>query len=105
MPFTLPNLTYAHNIRTIFDSMTMEIIMGNIMLRVNNLNNAIKETEWDSKPLKKFTNVSKLSPAVRNNGGHFNHSLFWNLVKQNGDELHRVNLEMQLFVILVLSIN
>ncbi len=89
MPFTLPNLTYAHNaLEPYIDSMTMEIHHGkHHAAYVNNLNNAIKETEWDSKTIEEIlTNVSKLSPAVRNNGGgHFNHSLFWNLVKQNGD--------------------
>jgi len=91
MPFTLPALSYAHNaLEPYIDSLTMEIHHGkHHAAYVNNLNNALKETDWDSKTIEEIlANVSKISPAVRNNGGgHFNHSLFWNLMKQNGGGL------------------
>ncbi|MGC8853323.1 MAG: superoxide dismutase, partial [Halothiobacillaceae bacterium] len=53
---------------------------------VNNCNAAIAGTEWDEKPIEELmANVSKLPVAVRNNGGgHYNHSLFWQILSPNG---------------------
>jgi Fe-Mn family superoxide dismutase len=53
---------------------------------VTNLNAAIAGTEWEGKSIDELMkNISKLSPAVRNNGGgHFNHSLFWTIMSPNG---------------------
>jgi Fe-Mn family superoxide dismutase len=52
---------------------------------VNNLNSAISGGEWENKSLEEIlSNVSKLPPAVRNNGGgHFNHTLFWKILGPN----------------------
>ena len=53
---------------------------------VTNLNKAIEGTENEGKTLElMFASISKLPAAVRNNGGgHYNHSMFWTLMKQNG---------------------
>ncbi|MFZ1633431.1 MAG: superoxide dismutase, partial [Chitinophagales bacterium] len=50
-----------------------------------NLNNAIAGTEWENKSIEEIlANVSKISPAVRNNGGGFyNHNLFWEVMGPN----------------------
>jgi Fe-Mn family superoxide dismutase len=52
----------------------------------NNLNNAIAGTQVEALPIEEILReVSKLSPAVRNNGGgYFNHNLFWEIMSPNG---------------------
>ena len=53
---------------------------------VSKLNAAIEGTELADKSIEDILkNVSKHSAAVRNNGGgHYNHSLFWTIMKKNG---------------------
>ncbi len=88
MPFTLPNLPYAHDaLEPYIDKTTMEIHHGkHHAAYVTNLNKAVEGGEWASKSIEDIlANISKLPPAVRNNGGgHYNHSLFWNIMKVNG---------------------
>ncbi len=88
MPFTLPNLPYAHDaLEPHIDKMTMEIHHGkHHAAYVNNLNKAVEGTAWNDKPIGEIiANISKLPAAVRNNGGgHYNHSLFWTVMKPNG---------------------
>ena len=80
MAFTLPQLPYAHDaLEPYIDTLTMQIHHGkHHQAYVDNLNKAVTGTEWESKSLEEIlANISKLAPAVRNNGGgHFNHSLF-----------------------------
>jgi superoxide dismutase, Fe-Mn family len=87
MAFELPALPYAQDaLEPHFDKMTMEIHHGkHHNAYVTNLNNALKGTEWESKSLEELmANISKISPAVRNNGGgHYNHSLFWTVIGPN----------------------
>ena len=88
MPFTLPALPYAFNaLEPHVDARTMEIHHGkHHQAYVTNLNNAIANTDADKMSIEDICkNVSKYPAAVRNNGGgHFNHSFFWTLMKQNG---------------------
>jgi Fe-Mn family superoxide dismutase len=88
MPFTLPDLPYAHDaLEPYIDKMTMEIHHGkHHNAYVTNLNKAVENTEWADKPIEEIlANVSKLPPAVRNNGGgHYNHTLFWKWMKKGG---------------------
>ena len=88
MAFTLPNLPYPPDaLEPYIDKMTMEIHHGkHHNAYVTNLNKAIETTEWNNKSIEEIlANVSKLPPAVRNNGGgHYNHSLFWNWMKKGG---------------------
>ena len=87
MAFTLPALPYAPNaLEPHIDAKTMEIHHGkHHAAYVNNLNAAVAGTEWESKSLEDIlANISKLAPAVRNNGGgHWNHSFFWQILAPN----------------------
>lgn len=88
MAHTLPNLPYAFNaLEPHIDARTMEIHHGkHHQAYVTNLNNALAGTEHENTPLKDLMNImSKLPMAVRNNGGgHYNHSLFWELLSPTG---------------------
>lgn len=84
MSYKLPELPYAANaLEPHFDSETMNIHhQRHHQAYVNNLNNALAGTEGENESLEEILrNISKYSPAVRNNGGgHYNHSLFWEIL-------------------------
>jgi Fe-Mn family superoxide dismutase len=89
MPFTLPPLPYDFPaLEPHIDAKTMEIHHGkHHQTYVNNLNAAIeKAPELASKSLDDLMrNASKLPEAVRtairnNGGGHWNHSMFWQIM-------------------------
>ena len=88
MAFTLPTLPYAFNaLEPHIDARTIEIHHGkHHQAYVTNLNNAITGTDAEQLSIEDICkNISKYPAAVRNNGGgHYNHSLFWTLMKQNG---------------------
>ena len=87
MAFTLPALPYSFDaLEPHIDTKTMEIHHGkHHNAYVTNLNAAVAGTEWENKSLEEIlANISKLSPAVRNNGGgHWNHSFFWQIMAPN----------------------
>ncbi len=86
--FELPPLPYSYDaLEPYIDAMTMEIHWGKHHgAYVNNLNNAIANTEMENLSLEELlTNVSKYPVAVRNNGGgHYNHTMFWQIMTKNG---------------------
>lgn len=88
MAFTLPDLPYSFNaLEPHIDARTMEIHHGkHHAAYVNNLNAAVAGTEHDNTDLRKLLeNVSTLPPAIRNNGGgHWNHSMFWEIMSPKG---------------------
>jgi len=88
MAFTLPDLPYKHDaLEPHIDKMTMEIHHGkHHAAYVTNLNKAVEGTPNASTSLEDLlSGISKLPPAVRNNGGgHWNHSAFWTWLKPNG---------------------
>jgi Fe-Mn family superoxide dismutase len=93
MPFTLPPLPYATNaLEPSIDAQTMEIHHGkHHAAYVNNLNAAIeKAPELQGKSLDDLLKNLSAVPesvrtAVRNNaGGHWNHSLFWQVMSPKG---------------------
>ena len=88
MSFTLPQLPYAFNaLEPHIDAKTMEIHHGkHHQAYVTNLNNAIAGTDAEKMSIEDLCKgISKFPMPVRNNGGgHYNHSLFWELMKPNG---------------------
>ncbi len=71
------------------DAMTMEIHYSkHHTAYVNNLNAAIKGTDIEKLDIITIlNNISKYSMAVRNNaGGHYNHTLFWNILSPEKSE-------------------
>jgi Fe-Mn family superoxide dismutase len=92
MAFELPSLPYAADaLEPFVDARTMEIHHGkHHAAYVTNLNNAVKGTEWESKSIDEIVrSIAKLPDtirtAVRNNGGgHWNHAMFWKLMKKGG---------------------
>jgi superoxide dismutase, Fe-Mn family len=88
MAFELPKLNYAYNaLEPHIDARTMEIHhTKHHQAYVTNLNNAIAGTDLEKMSLEDILkNVSKHSMAVRNNGGgHWNHTMFWEIMKPNG---------------------
>jgi len=88
MAFQLPKLRYEYNaLEPYIDAMTMDIHYNKHHgTYTNNLNNAIAGTQVEALPIEEILReVSKLSPAVRNNGGgYFNHNLFWEIMSPSG---------------------
>lgn len=83
-PFTLLPLPYAKEaLEPHIDTLTMEIHHGkHHQAYVNNLNKAVEAMDNIPSLEELCSNISKYSPAVRNNGGgHYNHSLFWTLLR------------------------
>jgi len=84
MSFQLPQLPYAHDaLEPNIDAKTMEIHHGkHHQAYVTNLNNAIAGTDAEKMSIEDICkNISKFPMPVRNNGGgHFNHSLFWQIM-------------------------
>lgn len=89
MAFTLPPLPYAYDaLEPAIDKETMTFHHDkHHQAYVDKLNEAVdKEASLKDKSLEDiFQNVSKAPKAVRNNGGgHWNHSLFWELMAPQG---------------------
>ena len=87
MSFTLPELNYAYDaLETVIDARTMEIHHSkHHNAYVTNLNAALAGTDAENHSIEDICkNISKYPMPVRNNGGgHFNHSLFWTVLKPN----------------------
>ncbi len=91
MAFTLADLPYAFNaLEPHIDAKTMEIHHDrHHKAYTDNLNKAIEGTPQENMSIEEILkNVSKLSPAVRNNGGGFyNHNMFWEIMSPKGGDM------------------
>ena len=90
MAFTLPALPYDFNaLEPHIDAQTMQIHHDkHHQAYVDNLNKALAGTDGEGKTIEELmANISKYPAAVRNNGGgHYNHSLFWEVLGANGGQ-------------------
>lgn len=86
MAFQLPDLPYAFNaLEPHIDARTMEIHhTKHHQAYITNLNNAIAGTDAEKLSIEDICrSISNYPMAVRNNGGgHYNHSLFWEIMGQ-----------------------
>ncbi len=91
MAFTLPELNYAYDaLETYIDARTMEIHhTKHHNAYVTNLNAATAGTDAENLSIEEICkNISKYPMPVRNNGGgHYNHSLFWTIMKKNDGDM------------------
>lgn len=84
--FTLPPLPYAYNaLEPFIDEQTMKIHhTKHHQAYIDKLNKAIENMAGKFVLEESFKNISKADVTIRNNGGgHYNHSLFWQLMKAN----------------------
>ena len=92
MAFELPKLPYAYDaLEPHIDARTMEIHHSkHHNAYVTNLNAAIAGTELEGKSIEELMkNLDMNNMPVRNNGGgHYNHTLFWEIMSPNGGGLH-----------------
>ena len=91
MAFELPKLPYAYDaLEPHIDARTMEIHHSkHHNAYVTNLNAAVAGTELEGKSIEEIMKTLDMNNmAVRNNGGgHFNHTLFWEIMSPNGGGL------------------
>lgn len=86
--FTQAPLPYAYDaLEPFVDAQTMEIHFSKHHAGyISNLNKALKEAGMENNTDMNaiLANISKYSTAIRNNaGGHYNHTLFWNVLTPN----------------------
>ncbi len=90
--FQLPPLPYPFDaLEPYIDAETMQIHHNfHHGAYVANLNKALVESHVDRLPSLEefFTYISVASPAIRNNaGGHWNHMMFWDIMKPGGKKM------------------
>lgn len=91
-PFTLPDLPYAHDaLEPYIDTQTMQIHHGKHHAGyVRKLNAALDNHEWAGQELSTIlaaVTADAIHTGLRNNGGgHYNHSLFWKVMKPGGGD-------------------
>ncbi len=95
--FELPKLPYGYDaLEPYIDKTTMEIhYTKHHNGYVTKLNDAVAGTDLENKSLEEILkNASKHPVGVRNNGGgHYNHSLFWTIMKKGGGGFPKGDLE------------
>jgi superoxide dismutase len=101
--YNLPNLNYKYDEYEPFvDAKTMEIHHSkHHQAYVNNLNKAITGTNLEKSTLiELLMTASFRSEAIRNNaGGHYNHSLFWEILTPKDKQTKAISSELESAII------
>ena len=96
--FTLPKLGYEYNaLESSIDAQTMEIHHSkHHQAYVNNLNKAVAAAKLETLTLEDLLiTAGRRNDAVRNNaGGHYNHSLFWEILSPKAQKMPSGALKM-----------
>jgi len=99
-PYELQELGYTFSdLEPVMDSVTVRVHYSkHHQGYVNKTNNAIAGTEFEGeKLLDIFQNITQYPTAVRNSGGgHFNHTLFWDILTPGGDSVPSGNLAAEI---------
>ena len=93
MSFKLPDLPYGFSaLEPVIDAETMRIHHGkHHAAYIAKLNAAVDNTEYAEWSIEKLlTNLGNLPATIRgavenNGGGHFNHTLFWQIIRPQSD--------------------
>ena len=88
MAFELPQLNYTYDaLEPMFDARTMEIHhTKHHQTYIDNRNKVIQNTPLENKSIEEICSLAN-TPALRNNGGgHYNHTLFWEILTPNGSK-------------------
>ena len=89
--FELPPLPFAYDaLEPYIDKTTMELHhLKHHNTYVKNFNSTLEDIKVSNTPLEEIIkHISKYPAGVRNNGGgHFNHSLFWSVLKPKGGRI------------------
>ena len=100
--FTLPKLEYSYNaLEPYIDAQTMEIhYTKHHQAYINNLNKALTVAKIENQSLEDLLlSISRRSDVIRNNaGGHYNHSLFWEILTPKKDNKISKELENQILL-------
>lgn len=91
MAFDLPKLPYAYDaLEPVIDAQTMEIHHDkHHQAYVDNLNKAVEGTplaEMSIEELMKSSDAMSKAAVRNNGGGHFNHTLFWEIMTPGGSK-------------------
>jgi Fe-Mn family superoxide dismutase len=92
MAYSVPDLPYDYNaLEPHIDEATMRVHHDkHHQAYVDNANKALDGTEWADKPVEEvLKNLGSLpsdkqGPVRNNAGGHYNHSLFWQMLSPDG---------------------
>jgi Fe-Mn family superoxide dismutase len=92
MAYSVPDLPYDYNaLEPHIDEATMRVHHDkHHQAYVDNANKALDGTEWADKPVEEVLKnlgslpADKQGPVRNNAGGHYNHSLFWQMLSPSG---------------------